>query len=53
MRGGASQPGRVMIDGMSYPVTGYWCPLCGLPRLPEPGWDVHPDCYYHRGPGEA
>lgn len=26
--------------------TGYWCPVCGLPRAPYEGDDgVHPCCY--------
>jgi len=26
--------------------TGYWCPVCGQPRIPYPGDDgVHPCCY--------
>lgn len=37
---------RIVIDGESYPLTGYWCHLCGIPRIPLGGLTVHPNCFY-------
>lgn len=31
-------------DGVVYPVTGYWCNVCGLPRVPLDGMTYHPTC---------
>lgn len=31
-------------DGTPYPVTGYWCGACGLPRVPIAGMTFHPTC---------
>lgn len=36
--------GFVLIDGAYYRLTGYWCPWCGLPRIPHTGYILHPLC---------
>lgn len=35
---------RITIDGASWPVTGHWCQVCGLPLWRVDGSTTHPTC---------